>query len=177
MVYGIVKQNNGHVTLETEVGAGATFRLYFPCTARPQECDAVPPPAPGAALPSTGARRVVLVVEDEDGVRKLACRVLTMQGYEVLEAHDGQTAVELAERFQQPIDLLVSDMIMPGMNGRQVAQSITQRRTETKVLFMSGHADGVLGRNGLIEQEGTHLLRKPFTPAELAHHVREMLTV
>ncbi len=173
MVYGIVKQNGGHVSLESEVGQGTTFRIYFPRIQPPRDPATALPALPPSRL--GGRDRVVLVVEDEDSVRRLVCQTLTRSGYRVLEAPDGGAALEVSARFSDPIHLLLSDMIMPGMNGRQVATRITERRQETRVLFMSGHADGVLGRNGLIEEEGTQLIRKPFTPAELASRVEELL--
>jgi CheY-like chemotaxis protein len=94
----------------------------------------------------------------------------------VLSAADGTSAVELSRQTGGRIDLLLSDMIMPGLNGRQVAHQITEQRPGIRVLFMSGHADGVLGRNGLIEEEHTQLIRKPFTPTELAQRVDEVLS-
>ncbi len=175
MVYGIVKQNAGHVTVDSEPGRGSTFRLYFPRISAPAVGIGEPLAAVGATSARPGGDRVVLVVEDEDAVRRLVCETLSRSGYRVLKASDGRSALAVSQSFDEPIDLLLSDMIMPGMNGRQVAEQITERRAETRVLFMSGHADGVLGRNGLIEGADTQLIRKPFTTVELARRVEEVL--
>ncbi len=175
MVYGIVKQNGGHIAVESDAGQGTIFRLHLPRATAPRPMPTLPdarPPRP--PTPSSG--RVVMVVEDEEGVRQLVCRTLARAGYQVLEARDGDEALALAGRFPDPIDLLLSDMIMPGLNGRQVAAKITAVRAGTRVLFMSGHTDGVLGRNGLADPDTPSVVRKPFTPAELLRRVEDALT-
>ena len=152
-----------------------TFRLFLPRAAAPRPVPQLPDARPARPTPeATG--RVVLVVEDEEAVRHLVCRALAKQGYRVLEAGDGNEALTLAGSFGEPIDLLLTDMIMPGQNGRQVATRLTAERPGTRVLFMSGHTDGVLGQNGLIDQETTQVVRKPFTTAELIRRVEEALT-
>ncbi|MEZ4589454.1 MAG: response regulator, partial [Gemmatimonadales bacterium] len=163
----------GQIEVEARPGSGSSFTLYFPVAAAPQPSDApsaLPTPTPGAM-----SDRVILVVEDDDAVRGLVCRTLGRYGYRVLEACNGQDALELAERYSDAIDLLLSDVIMPGLNGRQVADRLARSRAETRVLFMSGHTDGVLGQNSVIEDDRTQLLRKPFTPTELARRVEEAL--
>ena len=172
MVHGIVKQNGGHVEVESAPGHGTTFRIYLPASEPP-----VAKPAPIVDDQPQFARtdeQVILVVDDEDGVRSVICRGLRQKGYRVLEAPDGLTAVALAERFRGQIHLLLSDVVMPGMQGKQVAEQILAARPATKILFMTGHSQGMLGTRGLLG-DATRVMHKPFRQTELIRRVQELL--
>ena len=167
-VYGIVKQSGGYVWVYTEPGRGTTFKVYLPRVNVPPD----PPVAPEAlARPSTGTE-TVLLVEDEEAVRTLAKRTLEAKGYRVLEAADGGEAVEIAGR--EAIDLLLTDMVLPGMGGGEIAARIHEIQPNAKVLYTSGYTDDVIVRRGLMER-GSAFLEKPFTPTILARKVREVL--
>ena len=143
-VYGIVKQSGGHVEAESTVGVGTTFHVYLPVVADPA-------PAPAGAEPRPAARghETILLVEDEDMVRKMTRSVLLGCGYTVLEAADGAAAVAAAEQFAGPIHLLLTDIVMPHLSGREVAERVGVRRPGTRVLFMSGYTEDVLVREGI----------------------------
>jgi PAS domain S-box-containing protein len=169
-VYGIIKQSGGHITVSSSVGHGTTFTIYLP------RVEAVVPdkaPDPGKSSPR-GGQEVVLVVEDEAVVRRLASVVLRQQGYTVLEATDGVEALRICERYQGPLDLLLTDLVMPQMNGRQLARALKRMRPELKVLYFSGYPDDAILRHGFVE-EGLDFFPKPFTSNALAHKVREVL--
>jgi PAS domain S-box-containing protein len=168
-VYGIVKQSGGHIRVYSEPGRGTAFKIYLPRT------DAPPEPA-SAAAPSALPRgtETVLLVEDEKEVRGLAREVLEGLGYTVLEAAVPGDASLIAERHVGLIELLLTDVVMPGMSGRALASRVAAERPETKVLFMSGYTDDAIVRHGVLEP-GTSFLEKPFTPQALAMKVREAL--
>ncbi len=169
-VYGIVRQTGGYIAVESAPGAGSSFRLYLPEVHGP----VAPARGPGpVATPVTGTE-TVLLAEDEPLVRLLARRVLEQAGYKVLVAAGGAEAVEAAEHFAGPIHLLLTDVVMPGMNGRVVAQRVTELRPAIRVLYMTGYADEAVARHGVLDP-GTALLPKPFTPAALTRKVREVL--
>jgi PAS domain S-box-containing protein len=170
-VYGIVQQAGGRIEVETASGAGATFRVYLPRAADPE-----PPAEPGDPADAAPAGATVLLADDEDAVRALAREVLRTAGYTVLEASDGAGALEVAERHPGRIDLLVSDVVMPGLGGRQLAERLLARDPALKVLYLSGYVEDALVRGGVARQE-VHFLPKPFSPAVLADKVREVLSV
>jgi two-component system, cell cycle sensor histidine kinase and response regulator CckA len=168
-VYGAVVQNGGFVTVNSRVGAGTTFDIFLPAV------DDLPTPRAAA----TRVRQVrgsgtVLLVEDEPLVRDLARRALTSSGYLVVACADGQEAMSVAARHDGPIDLLLTDVVMPGMNGRELAERLTAERPGTKVLFTSGHTGDVIFRHGVVE-EGLDFLAKPYTLHALAEKVRSIL--
>lgn len=168
-VYGIVKQNNGHITLYSEVGQGTTFRIYLPQFEEPVATVSIDAPRP---LPR-GAE-TVLLVEDEDGMRELARECLQSRGFVVLEARDGKMAMEIAESHSGPIHLLLSDLIMPGMSGRELAEKLSLLRPEMKLLYMSGYTHDLITQHGVLEA-GTALIEKPFSIEDLLTRIRDML--
>jgi len=169
-VYGIVKQSGGYITVYSEPGQGTSFKIYLP---RVPEASPVPK-GPTAPRESTRGTETILVVEDEPAVRSLSRRALEGSGYTVLAAATGADALELAERHDGPIDLLVTDVVMPGMSGRELAEQLAPRRPGLRVLYMSGYpGDAVVQRGGLAA--GVAFLQKPFTPDGLARQVRAVL--
>jgi two-component system cell cycle sensor histidine kinase/response regulator CckA len=171
--YGAMKQSGGHIRVESPPGQGATFTLYF-LPAPPA------PPAPREGTPSTASAdlprgsETILLVEDEGVVRALVGQVLRMSGYTVLEADDGTQALEILGRHSGPLDLLVSDVLMPKLNGPELARRVTERCPGLRVLFLSGYPESELVDLDLLHA-GQPLLTKPFTPADLARKVREVL--
>ena len=170
MVYGIVKQSEGNIWVYSERGQGTTFKIYLPKVDAPlagAHADTTP------ALPPHG-KETVLVVEDEEGVRELVRDILEASGYKVLEAAHGAGALEIVERHAGPIHLLVSDVVMPEMSGRDLAQQLAVRCPDTKVLFMSGYTDHAVAHRGVLDPE-MEFLQKPFTAATFTGKVRELL--
>jgi PAS domain S-box-containing protein len=168
-VYGIVKQSGGYIWAYSEVGRGTTFKIYLPRVDAPVERVAPPP----ETRPPAGTE-TILLAEDNEMVRPLAAALLRKFGYTVLEAENGARAVAVASDHQGPIHLLVSDVIMPGASGRELARRIAATRPETRVLYVSGYTDDAIVQHGMLEP-GLHFLQKPFTPAALARKVREVL--
>ncbi len=169
-VLGIIEESGGVVWCSSEVGQGTTFKILLPAVAEAPE--RAEPPAGGLAEAPRGSE-VVLLVEDEDFVRQLARRVLERRGYVVLEARGGIEALKLCQVHPGPIDLLFSDVVMPELGGRELAERAASLRPDMKVLFTSGHTQDVLLKEGI--RKGTAFLQKPFTPARLARKVRKVL--
>ncbi|MBI3407017.1 MAG: PAS domain S-box protein [Planctomycetes bacterium] len=170
-VYGIIKQSNGHVDVQSSKGRGTTFHIYLP---RVEQETRVEPEAPAVNVTVPKGRETVLLVEDEDGVRALARTVLQAAGYTVMEASDGLHAIELCQEYRGPIHLVVSDVVMPRLSGTNLIKQIAPLHPEMKVMFMSGYSDSALVHYGILSGEVECLL-KPFTPDALASKVREVL--
>jgi PAS domain S-box-containing protein len=169
-VYGIVKQSGGNIWVYSELGQGTTFKIYLPrAEAAPEEImEKV-----AKEEPPRGSE-TILVVEDEEELRKLAVQFLQKQGYRVLEATQGEEALLICEQHKEPIHLLVTDVVMPGMSGRELSERLTSLRPEIKILYMSGHTNSAIFHHGVLEP-GVILLQKPFTLEGLARKVREVL--
>jgi CheY-like chemotaxis protein len=171
MVYGIVKQSGGWIWVTSAVGRGTAFDIYLPRVTGACDAPEVRRPAPA---PTRGTE-TVLLVEDEDQVRDLAREVLQMNGYTVLEAPHGAEAVRICEQYRDRIDLVLTDMIMPQMNGRELFERLSVQRPGLRVLYMSGYTDQAVIGEGLLD-EGAAYLQKPFTLDGLAQKIREVLT-
>jgi PAS domain S-box-containing protein len=172
-VYGIVKQSGGYIWVHSEVGKGTTFKIYLPRVASTGH------PAAQVASPVENRKvepgtETILLVEDEANLRYLARQYLEKQGYKVLEAADGAVAMQIAVAHDKMIHLLLTDVIMPGMNGRELAQRISEIRPNVKILYMSGYTENVIGTNGMLDA-GVRLLQKPFNLRDLKTKVREVL--
>ncbi len=168
-VYGIVRQSDGWIDVSSDVGMGTTFRVYLP------RIDAGAVPEEMATVPAAeGGNETILVVEDQDSVRVFAAAALNQHGYRVLESPDGDDAIALAARHPERLDLLVTDVVLPGMNGKELSERLTKVRPDLKVLFISGYTADVIAERGVLER-GVAFLHKPFTPEELAAKVREVL--
>jgi CheY-like chemotaxis protein len=170
-VYGIAKQSGGHITVYSEPGHGAVFKLYLP---RVEEAPGTAEPARPTEITRRGSE-TVLLVEDDEPLRTLAREILSIQGYTVLDAVSPSEALRLADVHPGPIHLLLTDVVMPQMNGRQVADHLLAARPGLQVLFMSGYTDAAIVEHGVLEP-GTHFLQKPFTPDGLSRKVREVLS-
>jgi len=169
MVQGIVAQSGGYTDVSSQPGQGTTFRIYLPFSANPTP--GVLPAEPTAA--ATGWE-TILVVEDQDEVRRYAAAALESFGYRALCAVDAEEGLRICTRDQQPVHLVLTDVVMANMSGPEFAGQLKRIRPEMKVLFMSGYAEGVIPRLATLGAEA-HFLQKPFTPGELARRVREVL--
>ena len=171
IVYGIVKRSGGYIVVESEPNAGATFRVYFP------RVEAAPDLLPPAAEQARTDREsgVVLVVEDEDQLRKMICEFLARGGYTVLEASGAPEAMKRVERFGKPIDIVVTDVIMPKIRGPELVRKLQEKLSDLRVVYISGYTGSSLVREGILEA-GTVLVQKPFKLQELAQVIRETLS-
>ena len=169
-VYGIVEQSDASIVVDSEPGLGTSFRITFPRVAA--EADAPSAPTPSRA-PRTGTE-TILLVEDEAVVRRLVAEILETSGYTVFQAGDGPSALELLRRGNKQIDMLLTDVVMPGMSGREVAQAVTSMRPGTQILYMSGYTGSVIDHHGILEQ-GVAFLQKPFTADDLTRSIRILL--
>ena len=170
-VFGIVKQNGGHIRVYSELGLGTTFRIYLPHVS---EGSPAPSRLPTGDVVLASGSETLLLVEDETPVRELTRDILIAQGYRVLSAMDGDGALQVAKAHEGPIHLLVTDVIMPRMSGRALADLLQSSRPEMRVLFVSGYTDDAIVRHGVLA-EGIHFLSKPFGMEALARKVRAIL--
>jgi PAS domain S-box-containing protein len=169
-VYGIVKQAGGYIWVESDIGRGTSFTIYFPITDQPAEGGDRPVSVVGAE----GGDETVLVVEDDEMVRALVGQALQAAGYRVLSAGDGDEALQLAHQHPSAIELMVTDVVMPGMNGPQLVERLHASRPETAILFISGYADSTVVRQQVL-LAGSQFLQKPFTVESLLARVRILL--
>jgi two-component system cell cycle sensor histidine kinase/response regulator CckA len=169
-VYGIVKQSGGYIFADSGVGRGTRFRIYLPRVDDPAETAGT---QHTAQVPGGGSE-TVLLVEDEESVRQLVRDTLEARGYKVLEADDGEAGLQTAKEFAGTIDVIITDVVMPGMSGRELAQRVTEARPETKVLYLSGYTEEAIAHEGALDP-GTAFLQKPFTLQLLSRKVREVL--
>jgi PAS domain S-box-containing protein len=169
-VYGIIKQSGGYVLVESEPRHGTTFRIYLPRVE-----DALEPVGPMRVSPSQrGGSETVLLVEDEESVRQLVRETLESKGYKVLEADDGEAALQIVSSYSGKIDMLITDVVMPGMSGRDLSARLCELYPQTKVLYLSGYTEDAIVHEGVLDS-GTAFLQKPFTLQNLSRKVREVL--
>ena len=173
-VYGIVKQSEGYIWVYSETGKGTSFKIYLPRFSATGETLATQPALAADADQPIPGHETILLVEDEENLRRLARQYLENQGYNVIDAPDGATAIQISQAHKGPIHLLLTDVIMPGMNGRELANKVSPTRPDMRVLYMSGYTENHVGHNGTLD-EGITLLQKPFTLPALKAKVREML--
>jgi CheY-like chemotaxis protein len=169
-VHGVVTQAGGWIRVRSTQGQGTVFEVYLPRT----EKKTLPALQPEVRQHSRRGTETILVVEDDEAVRELACRVLKKQGYALLQAPDGQQARKVIDSHPEPIDLLLTDVVMPGIDGKALADQMAGTRKGLKILFMSGYADETLAHHGVLDP-GIAFLPKPFQPPELRRKVREVL--
>jgi CheY-like chemotaxis protein len=166
IVYGIVRRNGGVVRISSEPGQGTTVKVYLPRVDVEE--------APEATATPLHGKETVLVVEDEEGVRQLLRKILMDHGHTVLEARHGRDALMVAERYERPIQLLVTDVVMPEMGGAELVGRLTELRPELKVLYVSGYSNDEVLRRG-IRSSGTVFVQKPFSAEDLMRRVRALL--
>jgi CheY-like chemotaxis protein len=169
-VYGIVRQNQGDIRVYSEQDQGTSFKVYLP---RVKEVEQLWSPPTGKEEIPVG-NETILLVEDDAQVRELTRQILAEQGYTVLETENGQKALQLVDHYSEPIHLLVTDVVMPGMSGQALAEQLTRTCPNLKTIFISGYPDETIAHHGILDS-GIVFLQKPFTSTNLAHKVRSTL--
>jgi CheY-like chemotaxis protein len=172
IVYGIVKQSGGYIWVYSEPDHGTTFKLYFPTTAAAPEL----PVKRGETTLRPAAGQTVLVVEDEAMIRSNLRECLQQLGYHVLEAESGECALQLCGENQSKVDLVLTDLVMPGMGGHELAEKLSQRHPGVKTLFMSGYTEDTAARRDIL-LSGSAFLQKPFSVGDLSHAVQQALAI
>jgi PAS domain S-box-containing protein len=170
-VYGIVKQSGGNIWVYSEPGGGTTFKIYLPRVEEAPEEISAPKQVPAKSYRGS---ETILLVEDEEIVRKVAKRILSGKGYKILEAGNGEDAIKLSEKYKEPLHLIITDVIMPGISGKEMANRLLASRPGVKVLFISGYTDNAIVHHGVLEK-GTNFIQKPFTEESLTAKVRKVL--
>jgi CheY-like chemotaxis protein len=170
MVYGILRQSGGWIDAQSEIGRGSTFRIYLPRVDSALATDGAKP----ATVDSLRGEETVLIVEDQQAVRGLAKKMLQARGYHVLDAANGDDAHAVVMRHSGAIDLLLTDVVMPGTDGRSLSEQLRQLRPNLRVILMSGYAEDMIAHRGALDS-GLAYIQKPFCPDELAAKVREVL--
>jgi CheY-like chemotaxis protein len=172
MVYGIVKQSDGYIWINSAPGAGTTFNIYLPAVPSPEASVM----EPCAIIPATTEQHVatVMLAEDDPALRSVILRVLGKQGYTVLSATDGEDALAEDDRYGETIHMLITDVVMPKMGGPELARRMAQKHSDMRVLFVTGYSQEAMARHGGL-LPGAQLLKKPFTPEELALAASELL--
>jgi CheY-like chemotaxis protein len=168
--YGVVKQANGSIEVYSEAGRGTTFKIYLPRV----EGGAARPREPSPPMGMLEGSETVLLVEDEKIVRNLGVRILAGSGYRVMHAGNGDEAIRLAMEHGERIDLLLTDVVMPGMSGRELANRFSRIHPEARVLFTSGYTENAIVHHGVLD-EGVSFIGKPYSPSALAKKVREVI--
>jgi len=171
VVYGIVRQSRGHIAVDSSPREGTTFRIYIPVASLDVDPEG---DLTDLTAYSTGSESV-LVCEDDTPVRELTTRILENAGYRILPAEDAAHALEIAATHKGRLDMLLTDLVMPGMDGKRLAQELTRRIPDLKILFMSGHAHDLLAERELLGEEGPGLLKKPFSREDILRRVRGVL--
>jgi two-component system, cell cycle sensor histidine kinase and response regulator CckA len=169
-VYGVVKQSGGYIDIDSTPGAGTTFKIYLP---RVRE-EVAPERRPREAAAPRSGSETILVAEDETSLRTLTCATLEQSGYKVLQAKDGVEALEASRKHAGTIDLLLTDIVMPGMGGRALGEELLRERPEIRIVYMSGYTGQAVGSQGPVEP-GSFYLHKPFTREALTNKIREAL--
>ncbi len=170
-VYGIVKQSEGHIWAYSEPDHGTTFKIYLPAI---EETEKLQENLPEKKDPTSGTE-TVLLVEDEESLRKMAGKILEGYGYSVIEAANGNDALSVIEKAgHSKFDCLVTDVIMPQMGGKELAEKLLKKYPALKILFVSGYTENAIDHDGVFD-EGVSFLQKPFTPQELAQNIRKLL--
>jgi CheY-like chemotaxis protein len=172
-VYGIIRQHNGNIQVESELGRGTIFQIYLPLAGgKEKESQQTPSPDKYKNKISTGSE-TILLAEDDEIVRRLTETILKQNGYRLMVANNGDEALRLLEEKQE-LSLLLTDVIMPGMNGKELYHKILQKYTGLKVLFMSGYPDDVIAEHGVLDHD-LEFIQKPFTQNQLLTRIREVL--